>query len=111
MSQVVKEVAEVFGITLQPVTTKHAQTIGMIERTHASLKQALKIETGEKRSMWHKYVNIAVLNYNTSYHKRIECEPSEVFQGRNPYNVLEKKWASVRKKDLHQIHKMQKIFL
>ena len=62
MSQVIKEVAEVVGITLQHATTKHTQTIGMLERTHASLKKTLKIETDERRCMWHKYVNIAVLN-------------------------------------------------
>ena len=76
MSHVIKEVAGVLGITLKHATTKHAQTIGLLERSHASIKQALKIETGERRSLWHKYINIAVLNYNTSYHTRIGCEPS-----------------------------------
>ena len=93
MSQVIKEVTEVLGITLQQVTTKHAQTIGLLERTHASLKKTLKVETGERRSMWHKYVNLAVLNYNTSYHTSIGCEPSGVFHGRVPYNVLDLKMA------------------
>ena len=65
-SHVIKEVASVLGITLKHATTKHAQTIGLLERSHASIKQALKIETGERRSLWHKYVSIAVLNYNTS---------------------------------------------
>ena len=65
MSHVIKEVAGVPGITLKHATTKHAQTIGLLERSHASIKQALKIETGERRSLWHKYINIAVLNYNT----------------------------------------------
>ena len=37
--------------------------------------------------MCHKYVNIAVLNYNTSYHTSIGREPSRVFHGRVPYNV------------------------
>ena len=58
MSQVNKEVAGVLGITLKHATTKHAQTIGLLERAHASLKQALKIETGERRSLWHKYINL-----------------------------------------------------
>ena len=89
ISQVIKEMAEVLGITLQHATTKHAQTIGMLERTHASVKKTLKSETGERRSMWHKSVNIAVLNYNTSYHTSIGCEPSRFFHGRVPYNVLD----------------------
>ena len=75
MSQVIKVVAEVLGITLQHATSKHAQTIGMLERTHASLKKTLKIETGEKRSMWNKYVDIAVLIYNTPYRTSMDVNP------------------------------------
>ena len=90
-SHVIKEVAGVLGVTLKHATTKHAQTIGLLERSHASIKKALKIETGERRSLWHKYVNIAVLNYNTSHHTSIGCEPSRVFHGRIPYNILDLK--------------------
>ena len=89
MSHVTKEVARVLGITLKHANTKHAQTIGLLQRSHASIKQALKTETGERRSLWHKYVNTAVLNYNTSYHTSIGLEPSRVFHGRIPYNVLD----------------------
>ena len=66
MSHVIKEVAGVIGITLKHATTKHAQTIGLLQRSQASIRQSLKIETGKRRSLWHKYVNIAVLNHNTS---------------------------------------------
>ena len=90
-SHVIKEVAGVLGITLKHATTKHAQTIGLLERSHASIKQSLKIETGERRSLWHKYISIAVLNYNISYHSSIGCEPSRVFHGRIPYNFLDLK--------------------
>ena len=89
MSHVSKEVAGVLGITLKPATTKHTQTIGLLERSHASIKQTLKIETGEQRPLWHKYVRIAVLQYNTSHHKSVGCEPSRRFPGRIPYNVLD----------------------
>ena len=91
MSHVIKNVAGVLGITLKHATTKHAQKIGLLERSDASIKQALKVEIGERRSLWHKYINIAVLNYNTSYHTSIGCEPSRVFNGRIPYNVLDLK--------------------
>ena len=79
MSHVFKEVAGVLGITIKHATTEHAQTIGLLEPSHAWIKQALKVETGERRSLWHQYVNIAVLNYNTSYHTSI------------PYNALDLK--------------------
>ena len=81
--------AGVLGITLKHATTKHAQAIGMLERSHASIKRTLKIETGERRSLWHKYVSIAVLNYNTSYHASVGCEPGRVFHGRIAYNLLD----------------------
>ena len=88
MSHIIKEVAGILGNIIKHTTTKHAQTFGLLEQSHASIKQALKIETGEQRSLWHKYIDIAVLNYNTSYHTNIGCEPSRVFHGRIPYNVL-----------------------
>ena len=91
MSRIIKDVTGVLGFTLKHATTKHAQTIGLLERSHASIKQALKIETGEWRSLWHKYVSIAVLNYNTSCHTSIGCEPSRVFHGSIPYNILDLK--------------------
>ena len=91
MSHVIKEVAGSLGITLKHATKKHAQTIRLLERSHASIKQALNIETGERRSFWHKYDNIAVLNYNTTYHTNIGCEPNLVFHGRIPYNILDLK--------------------
>ena len=83
--------AGVLGITPKHATTKHAQTSGPLERSHASIRQALKIETGERRSLWPIYVSIAVLNYNTSNHASIGCDPSRVFHGGNPYNILDLK--------------------
>ena len=88
MSHVIEKVAGVLGITLKHANTRDDQTIGLLERSHASIKQALKIETGEWRSLWHKYVNIAVLNYNTSYHTIIGCKPSRVFHGGIHYKIL-----------------------
>ena len=54
-------------------------------------KKISGIETGDRSSMWHKYVNIAILNYNDLYHTSIGCEPSGVHHGRVPYNFLDLK--------------------
>ena len=40
---------------------------------------------------WHKYLPLAVLNHNTSYHASIGCEPTRVFHGRIPYIILDHK--------------------
>ena len=103
-SDVVNQIAQTLDIRISHASTKHAQTIGILERTHASLKTSLKISTGERRSMWHKYVQIAVMNYNTSYHESLGCEPTTVFHGRIPYNILDIKLGlkPERKKDANE---------
>ena len=91
VSQVTDEVAEILGINMKHLTTKHAQTIGVLERAHATIKTSLKMASGEYRKQWHKYLPIAILNYNTTYHSNINCEPSRVFHGRVPHNILDHK--------------------
>ena len=98
-SKIIVEITEILGITLKCATTKHMQTICRLERTHASLKIILKMASREYRRQWHKYLPLAVLNYNTTYHSSIGCEPSKVFHGRSPYNVLDHKLGSIPNKD------------
>ena len=102
VSHVNKEVAGVLTITPKHATTKHEQTIGLLGRSHMPIKQTLKIETGERRSLWHKYASIAVLNYKTSYQASVRCEPSRVFHGRIPYNVFDLKMGIRPQKNLDQ---------
>ena len=47
--------------------------------------------SGAYRRQWHKYLPLAVSNYNTSYHSTLGCEPSRIFHGRIPYNILDHK--------------------
>ena len=91
VSQVIHEVAEILGINLKHATTKHAQTIGVLERARTTIKTSLKMASGEYRKQWHKYLPIAVLNYNTTYPSSIDCEPSRVFYGRVSHNILDHK--------------------
>ena len=85
------ENAQILGIQVKSATTKHPQTIGKLERTHASLKTNLKMTSGDYRRQWHKYLPLAVLNCNTTYHATLGCEPSRIFHGRIPYNILDHK--------------------
>ena len=66
VSHVTKEATDVLGITLKHATTRHAQTIGKLERSHASLKQPSNLETSQRRALSHEYISNAVLNSNTS---------------------------------------------
>ena len=94
VSQVIHEVAEILGINSKHATTKHAQTIGVLKRAHAAIKTSLKMASGEYRKQWHKFLTIAILNYNTTYHSSINCGPSRVFHGRVPHNILDHKLGS-----------------
>ena len=91
VSQVFHEVAGILGKNLTHATTKHPQTIGVLERAHALIKTSLKMASGEYRKQWQKFLTIAILNYNMTYHSSIDCEPSRVFHGRVPYNILDHK--------------------
>ena len=90
-SQITREVAAVLGVELKHASTKHAQTIGMLERTHATVKTHLKAATGEFRNNWHKFLPLAVLNHNPTYHASLRGEPTRVFHGRIPHNILDYK--------------------
>ena len=79
VSQVIEEVINLLEIYLERAATKLAQTIGMLEKAHASTEKALEIETGEQRSIWHKYINFAFLNYITTYHTSNGCNLAECF--------------------------------
>ena len=89
--KLVPEIAQILEIQIKYATTKHPQTIRKLERTHASLKTNLKIASGEYRRQWHKYLPLAVLNYNTSYYSTLGCEPSRIFHDRIPYKNLDHK--------------------
>ena len=108
VSQVLHEVAEILGINLKHATTKHAQTIVVLERAHATIKASLKKASGEYRKQWHKYLPIGILNYNTTYHSSINCEPSRVFHGRVPHNILDHNLAYDLIPVPHQLQILQK---
>ena len=90
-AQVTHEVAAILEIELKHATMKHAKTIGILERTHASVKTQLKAATGDFRHNWHKFLPLAVLNHNTTYHASLGCESLRVFHGRIPHNILDYK--------------------
>ena len=108
VSQVIHELAEILGINLKHATTKHAKTIGVLERAHATIKTSLKMASGEYRKQWHKYLPIAILNYNTTYHSSIDCEPSRVFHGRVPHNILDHKLGLRFNSTSHLLQILQK---
>ena len=88
-SKLMKEMTTLFDIELRHATTKHAQTIGLLERTHASLKKVLKIYENRMHSDWHKYVDYAVFAHNTSRNPKTRTTPSDLFHGYTPHKAID----------------------
>ena len=63
---------------------------------------------GEYRRQWHKYLPLAVLNYNTTYDWSIGCEPSKVLNGRIPHNVRYQKLGNIPNETFCQLLNLQK---
>ena len=61
VSQVIHGVAEILGINLKHATTKHAQTIGVLEGGPRHNQDFLKMASDENKKQWHKCLPIAIL--------------------------------------------------
>ena len=88
-SNLVKEMTTLFDIELRHATTKHAQTIGLLERTHASIKKVLKIYENRMHSDWHKYLDYAVFAHNTSRNPKTRTTPADLFHGFTPHKAID----------------------
>ena len=104
ISHVNEKAADVHGITLKHDTTNHAQTNWMLYWSYASFHQTLKIETGECRSLWHKYVIIAVF-ISTHLTTQVLAVNREEFV-MNAFLSSIWSWAFVHRKHPCQINKL-----
>ena len=94
-SKMLKELSTLLEFRLEHATLKPAQTIGVVERSHGPLKRYLKIYENEIQHDWHKYIDLAVFQHNTSYHSTIGCPASLVFHDRIPLNPIDLRFNNV----------------
>ena len=76
VAESIHELSTLLEIQLEHASLKHSQTIGVVEKSHATLKRNLKLNTDEKWTTWYRYVDLATFIHNTSYHSSIGCTPS-----------------------------------
>ena len=82
------------GITIEHATVKHAQAIVMVEYSHQRLMHILKINVSADSLQWDKYVNLAVMAHNTTFHQSLMCTPSEVFHGMISFKEMDLKFSN-----------------
>ena len=56
-AELLTEIGKTADIHISHATLKHAQTIGMVDRTHAKLKKILKSSVNADRPQWDRYSN------------------------------------------------------
>ena len=74
---------------LDHASLEHPQTVGVVERSHSAFKRILKLNTNEQWNDRFKYVQLATLIHNTSYHSAFGCSPTVFFHGRQPKKPLD----------------------
>ena len=85
---------EASGIHIKHATIKHAQTIGVIERSHQNLKELLKIRDDRSLHRWVRYVNLAFLVHKSNHHQSITYSCSESFLVEIHFNALPLKFTN-----------------
>ena len=87
-SELLHELTKLLEIQLEHASLKHAQTVGVVERSHSALKRIPKLITNEQWNDWFKYVQLTTFIHNTSYHSAIGCSPTVLLHGRKPIKPL-----------------------
>lgn len=85
MSNLVKEVSNLFKTRHTSTTPCHPQTNGALERSHLTLKDYLKHYINEKQTDWDTYITFAMFSYNTAVHKSTRYTPYELLFGQKGY--------------------------
>ena len=116
-AELFQQLTKAIGFEISHATVKHAQTIGMVERSHAKLKKTLKIHVNVDRPQWDRYVDIAIMAHNTTYHTSLKCSPTEIVHGRTPKNASDLKYSNPERRvdtkfgDVNQIlNRMNEIY-
>ena len=111
------ELSKLLEVKFRHATLKHAQSVGVVERSPGALKRILKLNTNEQWSKWQLYVPLATYIHNTSYYSSIGCSPTSIFHGREPIKPLDVRFnKSIKTLDLKsdfvtEIHDaVQKLF-
>ena len=97
-SNLLAELAQLLRVRLKQATIKHAQTIGLIQRSSAVLKRVVKVNENELSFDRNKYVDIGCFVHNTSYLSAIQCIPSLLFHGRDPITPIDLRFQTSTKR-------------
>lgn len=83
-----RELFKLYGVKLQFSSAYHPQTDGQTEVLNRCIECYLRCMTGDYPKQWVKWLPLAELWYNTSYHSAIGMTPFEAVYGVAPTTSL-----------------------
>lgn len=88
-SSLYQELFIAFGVKIRFSTTSHPQTDGQTERVNQCLEAYLRGMVFQEPKKWMKWLPLAELWYNTSYHSSLKCTPFQALYGYKPPQIGE----------------------
>lgn len=79
-----KELFKLLDTKLLLRTTYHLLTYGQIERVNQCLEMYLRCAISESPAHWRRWLPLAELRYNSSFHSALVCSPFKALYGYDP---------------------------
>lgn len=88
-SSLYQELFSAFGVQIRFRTASHPQTDGQTERVNQCPEAYLRGMVFQEPKKWMKWLPLAELWYNTSYHSSLKCTPFQALYGYKPPQIGE----------------------
>lgn len=88
-SELYQELFNAFGVKIRFGTAFHPQTDGQTKRVNQCLEAYLRGMVFQEPKKWMKWLPLAELWYNTSYHTSLKCTPFQALYGYKPPQIGE----------------------